>query len=72
MSHNEQLTYVHVFCCDPWESYITELVRENEAERRIYELERDIQWEIENGYHDERTNIHYVPVELLPELQSMP
>ena len=61
---------ISIFTCNPWESWIAQLVEENERDRKIYELEQDRQWEIDNGLWDEETNIDYVPVELLLELHS--
>lgn len=57
------------FTCDPWESWVQQMVAENERDRRIYELEQDIQWEIDNGLHDEEGVVEFVEVELLPEVQ---
>ncbi len=55
--------------CNPWESYLQELIASNERDRLIYDLERDVQWEIDNGLHDTETTVEYIPVELLPEVQ---
>lgn len=57
------------FWCNPWDSFMARIEAECERERRIWDLERDVQWEIKNGLRDEQTDIEYTPVELLPEVQ---
>lgn len=55
--------------CNPWESYIQQIIEQNEREYRIHQLENDLQWEEDNGLHDYETDVEEVPVELLPEVQ---
>lgn len=49
-----------IFICSPWESYIAQLVEENEAEMRQQELELDLERE------EELAGPLEVPVQLVP------
>ncbi len=69
MTMTETGRAICVFHCDPWESWLQQMIAENERDWRIMQLERDVQWEIDNGIRDEETDIEYTPVELLAEVQ---
>ena len=60
---------IMVCCCDPWDSYMEQLVADCMALERAEQIEADLERERDLRPPTEAANVEYVETELLAEVQ---